>query len=388
MDGFSFGKRGWIGLGRDRDQQGTTKRRPARATIGLETLEGRVVLSSGSSLVGNVLPLQAATSGTSGSTSALGDGPMGDFGGGMNFQRGPGGRGGPGGSGQGPGGGMQLGGPGGQGGTSSVLGQDARQVNQAFQTFNASIQSAVSTLRQSATTTTGPTTAGISAFNTSVESAVSTLNSSISSALSNLPNTGAALTTTIQGYTATLQSEIESAGTGLANSTNSAVLALKQEIGGDVRTAQQQTSQAIQNDVPTGSITGTTAQTFNKAVASALQTFGQAINTARQTAITNGTTLDSSAVSSAVATLSSSLTAAVAALPSGFTASSANPSSTLTTQLATLQTDLTAITAPTAGSTSSARTFSFAVASALGKDTSAIVQTLNSAINTYNQSLL
>src|SRR5579883_1644832 len=91
--------------------------------------------------------------------------------------------------------------------SASTLKQDARLVNQAFQTFDASYSSAVAALRQTATSTTGPTQAGLTAYNTAVATAISKLNSSIGSDLSNLSSTGSGLITTIDGYTSTLQTE-------------------------------------------------------------------------------------------------------------------------------------------------------------------------------------
>ncbi len=110
-------------------------------------------------------------------------------------------------------------------GSSSLLAQDARAVQQAFQTFDAAYLSAVAALRATATTTTPPTAAGIAAFDTAISNAINALDASISTDLANLANTGATLATTLDGYTSTLQTELESAGAGLANSTNAAVLA-------------------------------------------------------------------------------------------------------------------------------------------------------------------
>ena len=64
-------------------------------------------------------------------------------------------------------------------------------MQQAFQTLNSSFLSATAALSQTATTTSGPTQAGLDAYNSAMASAITTLNSSISTALGNLPNTGA-----------------------------------------------------------------------------------------------------------------------------------------------------------------------------------------------------
>jgi hypothetical protein len=271
---------------------------------------------------------------------------------------------------------------------SSTLAQDARQVQQTFQSLNASFLSAVATLRQTATTTTPPTQAGLDAYNGAIASAITNLNSTITSALGNLTNTGSSLVTTLKGYTSTLQTELQSAGSGLANSTNQAVLALRQEGRSDIRSAQGQATSAILNDQPSGGITSTTLQTYNQAVSSATQTFRLAISNAVQTSITGGTKLDSTAVSSAVSTLQGSLTSAINGLGTAFTSSTYNPTSTVNTQLTTLQNQLLAISAPTAGNTFSGFLFSRTVSSVVSQDLRAINLAVSTAIQNYNNTLV
>jgi hypothetical protein len=288
-------------------------------------------------------------------------------------------------------GGRGLGGPGGLGGTGAsahTLEQDVRLVNQAFQTFNASDSSAVSALRQTATITTGPTQAGLNSYDSAVAAAISKLNSSIGSDLSNLSSTGSGLIATIDGYTSTLQSDLDSAGSGLANSTNRAVLALKQEARQDIGQAQGQSDSAILNVQPAGNISGTTLQTYNQAVRTADQSFNLAISNATQTAISGSTQLSSTAVSSAVTTMQSALTSAINGLGTAFTSSTDNPTSTVTSQLSSLQSQLLSITAPTSGNTVSERLFSRTVSSVVNQGESAINQTVATAIQNYNNSLL
>lgn len=366
MDRFPFRNREWMKLNRTKAQAPAVRpRRPA--ALHVENLEGRVVMASSASVMGQLAQIGHEISDAFGGGGGFG--PRGFPGGG-----GPGGF-GPGGASTGV-------------GNASVLGQDAASVNKAYQTFSAAITADVAALRLTATTTGAPTADGLTAFDSAVATAVSTLNSSISSSLSGLTNTGAALTSTIEGYTSTLQTEIDSAATGLANSTNTSVLALNREIAGYVRTASSESTQAILTDAPTGTLTGSTVQTFNKSVQTALQTFSTAINTAKQAAITNGTTLDSTAVASAVSTLQSSLDSAVSSLGTAFTSSTYNPTTALDTLVSGLTSSLTSITAPTAGSTSSARTFSFAINSVLMKAQMSGTQLVATAISQYNQSLL
>jgi hypothetical protein len=271
--------------------------------------------------------------------------------------------------------------------STSTLRQDARSMQQAFQTLDASFLSAAAALRLTATSTAGPTQAGLDAYNSAIASAISTLNASISTALGNLPNTGAALISTIQGYTATLQTELQSAGTGLANNSNAAVLSLKREGYSYIGSVQGQTISTILNDQPAGSITSATQQTYNQAVNTAYQAFNLSINNAKQASISAGTVLDSTAVQTAVSTLQTALTSAINGLGQ-LSSSSYDPTSAVTSQLSTLQSQLLAITAPTAGNYFSVRAFSRAVSSVVFSNLNTINQTVATAIQNYNNSLL
>lgn len=272
--------------------------------------------------------------------------------------------------------------------SSSLISQDLRAVQKAYQTFTGSYASAVAALRKTATTTTPPTQAGLDAFNTAIETAIKTLNDSIATALSNLPNTGSELTTTLQGYTATLQDNIESAATGLENSTNRAVRELNAEVGGYLRTALGQSTTAILSVNPTGSITNSAVKTYNQAAKSAYSTFVSSLTTAVQASISGGTALDATAVNSAISTLKTSLGTAIAGLGSAFTSSSNNPTAAVEAALDALATKLTGIAAPTAGNTTSARVFVKAVSGAVFSGFRTINSTVQTAVVAYNNSLL
>jgi hypothetical protein len=224
------------------------------------------------------------------------------------------------------------------GGGSSILGQDAFAVSKEFQTFQASFQSAVAALRLTATTTTGPTSAGLTAYDTAVATAITTLEGSISKDLSNLTNTGAALNTTIDGFLSTLQTNLDSAGTGLANSTNSAVRSLFREANVYLRTAMGQSVQAILTDTSPTSVSSSTLQTVHSSVHTAFVTFNNALGTAVQNVVKGtSTTLDTSATTQ----LQSDLTAAISSLPSGA------QTTAIATDVANLSTALGKITLPT-----------------------------------------
>jgi hypothetical protein len=283
-------------------------------------------------------------------------------------------------------GGLNL--PGSGGALASTLKQDARLVNQAFQALNASYSAAVAALRQTATHTSGPTPAGLGAYDTAVAAAISTLNSAIGTDLGNLPKSGSGLIATIDGYTAALQTQLQSAGSGLANSTNRSVLALRHEANLDIGQTQSQSVGAILSAQPTGGITGTALQTYNQAVRTAYQSFNLAISNATQAAIAGSTQLSSTAVSSAVSALQTAVTSAIDGLGTAFTSSTYNPTATVTTQLNSLQSQLLAIAAPTAGNTVSAWLFSRTVFSVVAQSQSAINQAVATAIQGYNNSLL
>ena len=166
------------------------------------------------------------------------------------------------------------------------------------------------------------------------------------------------------------------------------MLSLKQEANSYIRNAQNQSTSAILTNQPAGSLTSATVQTYNQAVNTAYQAFNLSISNAKQTAISAGAKLDSAAVTSAVSTLQTALTSAITGLGTQFTSSTYNPTSTVTTQLSTLQDQLLAIAAPTAGSNSSARIFSRAVSSVVSTNLNTVNQTVATAIQNYNNSLV
>lgn len=338
------------------------RRNRKQASFRVEDLEGRVVLSS-------------LTVGFGGGTSN----PPVQSGLGSGGQRGGGGP-------QGAGG--CQGGPGGGAGTSSLLGQDARAVQQAFQTFDSAYLAAVAALRQTATTTTAPTAAGLSTFDAAIASAVTALDKTVATDLGNLTNTGAAVAGTIDGLTATLQAEVDSAATGLANSTNASVLAMNREVNGYLQSAEGQSNSAILSDTATGTVTSSVVQTYKQAAQAAYQAFNTSIANAEQTSISGGTALSSTAVEGAVATLQTALTSAVSGLGTAFTSSTFSPTSAVTTDLTNLTTALEAITAPTASNTASVRLFLKTVNATLMQYESQIEQVVATAVQNYNNSLL
>ncbi len=325
-----------------------------------EKLEDRTVPSA---LLGKLVPLQSLPGGSGSGTGGAGSGGS-----------------------QGMGGCEGSGGAG--AGASSELNQDARSVQQAFQTFDSSYLAAVAALRQTATSTAGPTQAGLTAFDSAIATATTTLDASISTDLSNLTNTGTALNATIDGFTSTLESEIESAATGLASSSNTAVNALNKEVNTYFNSALKQSTTAIQGDTASGTLTSSQIQTYNTAVNTAFQTFSTAISNAEQTSITGGTALSSSAVSTAVSALQTAVNAALSALPSGFTSSTFNPAATIEADLTTLISTLTSIASPTTGSSSSANLFTRTVARAIASAESQINQAVATAIQNYDNGLL
>ncbi len=346
-------------------------RRVVRRSLAFENLEGRAVPSSFSFGFGGGGPGPLEREG--GGPQGPGGGPGGSgfggggFGGGHNFG----------------GGFVGYGGP-----TSSTLAQDARSIQQAFQTFDAAYLSAVAALRATATTTTPPTAAGIAAFDASISDAINALESAISTGLSNLTNTGSTLATTLNSYVSTLQTEVDSAATGLANSTNAAVLAMNREVSEDVGTAEGQATAAVLAETPAGTISTSTTQTAHQAVQSAYGTFNQAMFNAEQASVSAGTSLSTSAVSSAVATLQTGLTSAVTSLGSSFAASTFNPTATISSDLTNLTTALEGITAPTAGNIASSRLFLWSVRTTLAQYESTITRAVATAIQDYNNSLL
>ena len=163
---------------------------------------------------------------------------------------------------------------------------------------------------------------------------------------------------------------------------------MRQEANLDIRIAQSQATSAILNTQPTGIITSTALQTYNQSVSTATQTFKLAINNAAQSSISGSTQLDKTAVTSAVSTLQTGLTSAINALGTPFTSSTFNPTSTVTTQLTTLQNQLLAVVAPTAGNYASSWLFSRTVSSVVSQNLRAINLAVSTSIQNYNNSLV
>jgi hypothetical protein len=99
----------------------------------------------------------------------------------------------------------------------------------------------------------------------------------------------------------------------------------------------------------------------------------------------NGTTLDSTAVSSAVSALQTSLNSAITGLglPSTY-----DPTGTVDAALASLQTALTAISAPTANNSASAHAFLRSISTTIGSSLSSVNKAVSTSVQNYNNSLL
>jgi hypothetical protein len=259
--------------------------------------------------------------------------------------------------------------------TSGMLASDSRTIQQAFQNLGTSMSSALAALRMTGTATTPPT--GHAAYDAAVDTAIGKLTATMTGMM---PNTGAAVASKM-GMT-TLQTDLKSIGAHMANGSMQAMRLAQQQMNGEIRTAMNHAMMAIRTDQPAGSITPATIQTYNQAVRAAVQTFNTAINAAAQPSIASGTKLDGAAVGSAVQALQTSLTATIAGLDT--------PTLLFdpTTDLATLQSRLTGIAAPTTGKSASARLFVMSINMAVGQTLMQINQFVGTAIAAYNASLL
>ncbi len=269
--------------------------------------------------------------------------------------------------------------------TSPLLTQDSQLTQQAFQTLGASMTSALANLRQTATTTAPPTAAGMKAYKAAVDTAIGKMNTTLTADLKNLPSTGTTLARTIMGQTATLQTELENAGSVLTRSTSAAMLAAQQKVNGYSQSAMSQAMTAIMNDHVMGMVTLPTLQAYNQAELAALQSFDTAINSAAQSAISSGTALDSTAVGSAVSAYQTSLNTAISNLG---LSSASDPTAAVDASLASLQTQLLALPAPTAGNQTAALQFVRSINMTIGLNTMQISQTVQTAAANDNNSLL
>ncbi len=143
--------------------------------------------------------------------------------------------------------------------------------------------------------------------------------------------------------------------------------------------------------MPANAIAATALRTYHQAAGTAFQTFGQAISNAAQTSVKNGTALDSGAVSSAITALQGSLDAAVGNLGLPATPNTSDLTTAidnLLTGSTGLLTTLTGITAPAANNTASARLFLRTVAVDVAQTASKIEQAVQTAVQSYDNSLL
>src|SRR5205814_2270836 len=138
---------------------------------------------------------------------------------------------------------------------------------------------------------------------------------------------------------------------------------------------------------PTAGPTQAGLDTYNSAVATAVSNLNSAISSALSNLPTAGGSLLST-INGNTSTLQSefqtALTAAISGLGTQFTSSTYNPTATGMTQLTTLQDQLLAIAAPTAGNFFSAKLFSWTVSSVVAQNLGNINRTVASAIQNYN----
>ncbi len=330
-----FSKLGWMNSARSQ-VMGSKAQRRKQAALQMENLEGRLVLSGTAGGLGGLQGLVAQFTGAVTIPVVRRASAMG-FGGGF-------------------GGGASAG-----VGTSSTLGQDAVKVNQAYQTFNSSILADVATLRQTATTTGAPTHGRLDrvqhggrhgGHHPQLVDQHGDVEPDQHRRRDQLDDRR------LHGHPADRDRERGDRPGQLDELVGPVARPRDRDLPADRLVAVHPGHPDRRAD---RDVTGTTVQTASKSVQTALQTFSTAITTAKQTAITNGTTLDSTAVSTAVTALQTSIDTAVTSLGTGFTASTYNPTTAINTLLTSLTTSLDGVTAPTAGSTSSARTFSMAI---------------------------
>jgi hypothetical protein len=287
-------------------------------------------------------------------------------------------------------------------GIASVPAQDARQVAQAFGTFQRTyFQDVRSILLPAGTTNPGNNRA---AFDMAVATALGTLNTSIDNAIGNLP-TSSSLATTIQGEllgsgSNSLQTLLAAIPTPSAMSFRSfrvfnreSTLFINQVEGNVVN--QVRTAQA-----PSGSISATTVQQDLGQVQTAFQTFRQTyFNDVQTILLPSGTTNPSAsrtafdqAVGTALGTLNTSIDSALSNLPSAVTATlDTTIQNDLLTGTSTagnsLQARLAALQTPT--STQSFASFVFRISSslAIGSAQSQVTHDIVIAVNQYNAGL-
>jgi hypothetical protein len=286
-----------------------------------------------------------------------------------------------------------LGGFGGpsHGSGSSVTGQDAQKVAQAFSTFEQSYFSAVRTDLLI------PSTPNTSQFTTDVGAAFTTLNSSLTSDIAGLTAGNPNLAATVSGDSSSLQTELTALENELPTTlTSRSIRAFENQSEFDIQKASSQAVQAVRTATPpAGTITG---QTLNQAIGqvnTAFRTFNLAYANAIQSDLLapgttnpdlNATKFDSD-VNAALTTLTGSLTTSATAPLSTLESTISTLSTTITNDLASLPTNLAKIKIPTTTNTFALRLFKFESALTVTAAQSQVTRDISSAVSTYNSSL-
>ena len=281
----------------------------------------------------------------------------------------------------------------------SVPAQDARQVAQAFETFERSFSKDVQTILY-ASGTTNPSS-NQTAFNAQVATDLGTLNTSIGTAVSNLSALNPNLASTIQAdllgtASTTLQSELAAVTVPITTS-RSAERAFLRQSDNTIGQTDFTVTQLVRNATPpAGTVTNATAQTLVSAIGTAFGNFAQGYLNATQATATSPATNRSAfdaAVGTLLTTLNTSVDSAITAanLPSSLATSL---TTTLTNDLLTgtsttgtsLQAKLAALTSPASATGISAFFFDLRSFRTIFSGQNQVSHDVISAINTYNAS--
>jgi hypothetical protein len=281
----------------------------------------------------------------------------------------------------------------------SVPAQDARQVQQAFGTFQRTYTQNVRSILLPIGTT-NPS-ANRAAFDRATATALQTLNVSIANTVANLP-TGSTLAQTIQaeligGGANTLQSMLLAIPSP-ANPAFRTVRNFTQVASADINQAAFTVSQQVRSSQsPSASISQQTVQQDQRQVQAAIRTFSQTYTSDVRTILLPAGTANPSAnraafdqaVGNALVTLNTSIDSALSNLPSSLTttldatikndllSSGATPSASLQSRLAALQ-------SPTSTQSLSVRVFQFGSSLTISNAQSQINRDILIAVSQFN----
>lgn len=288
----------------------------------------------------------------------------------------------------------------------SVPAQDARQVAQAFATFERTYSQDVRTILLPSGTT--DFTASRQAFDKAIGSALADLNTSIDTTIKNLP-TAATLQSTVQDELLgsgpnSLSTQLAAIPTPSDLTYRSASSFSREGLRDIYQTAGQVTDQVRIAPAPTGTITAQAVRQTLQSVENAFRTFNQTYNQAVQsTLLPKGTTDPSTnraafnaAVTTALNTLNTSVASAVStnlsALPPTLATTIQNDLLTTTASPGTtsdnsLQGRLAAITTPSSNRFFPTLAFRFQSYMAIGRADGQVVQDILAAVRQYNSGL-